>query len=135
MRKTAEKTDKKARNERQESILLKTVVQTQKQQSAKLITGSKELIARGKRLATGTKAQSLDFLRIELDVGLTFARMALQSQGSSAKRRRNRANARKAYDSFAAWEKRLRLTAVEKQKLGTKFKKLKSALVKLGETL
>ncbi len=131
----AEKVDDKARNERHKSLMLKTLVQSHMQQSAKLITGSKELIGRGTRLATRTRAEGVDFLRTELDVGLTFARIALESQANSAKRRRNTANARKAYDSFVSWEKRVRLTAVEKQKFETKLKKVKSILVKLGETL
>ena len=74
----------------------------------------------------------VEFLIVELETGLTFSRIASDSRYSD-KRDRNRANARKAYDTALGWTKRLSLNAEDSLEVGEKLKKLKAALEKLGE--
>ena len=75
----------------------------------------------------------LNFLAIDLDLGLTMARIAARADIGSDKRARNTANARRAYDTVA----RLRTNAVatdgQGEKLDQKTSELRAALLNLGE--
>jgi hypothetical protein len=73
----------------------------------------------------------------ELTTALTFARAALQAKNDTKRRRRNQANARKAYDTIMSLGKHLSLSdasgedhAVEKD-----LDELKAALKQVGESL
>lgn len=75
----------------------------------------------------------VEFLFTELQAGLTFARIALNSKANDAKIERNRKNARKAYDSLLHFQKRISLSPEEKTRLEEGKKELKAALQRLGE--
>ena len=75
------------------------------------------------------------FLKIDLDVALTFAQIALRSHSDQQKRARNQANARKAHDSVARWKNKLEVSQPDASEIDAKFQELRSALEKLGERL
>ncbi|HEX3319716.1 MAG TPA: hypothetical protein VHR84_03365 [Terriglobales bacterium] len=81
-----------------------------------------------------TQAVSLDFLRTELETGMTFAKVAL-SANNEDKIRRNQLNARKAYDSFQRYKSRPPVSDADAEELKAKAVELKKLLIKLGETL
>jgi len=72
-------------------------------------------------------------LTIDTKVGLTFARVASEAAEGSEKRRRNKANARRAYDSVLLFWKRGGFEDTEMQQLAEGLSRLKSALEGLGE--
>ncbi len=74
------------------------------------------------------------FVNVELDTGLTFARIALGAKGPG-KIERNRVNARKAYDSAMHVLSTLVLESDQSATLREKASALKSSLQKLGEQL
>jgi hypothetical protein len=75
----------------------------------------------------------VEFLKTDLDTGLIFASIALDAGEDLRKRQRNQANARKAYDTIAAWRRRFALTDVDAQYIEEKLGRLKEALLRLGE--
>lgn len=75
---------------------------------------------------------TLTFLHTELDTGLTFAQIALHSPFAETKRR-NQANARKAYDMFLRWRKETPMSRAEAAEMQEKSSRLESALKDLGE--
>ena len=76
---------------------------------------------------------SVQVLKTDVETALTFVRIAKHAGTNTEKRNRNQANARKAYNSVSAYEKRLKLSDDEKRELSEKMKHLKSALTDLGE--
>ncbi len=74
---------------------------------------------------------TLTFLHTELDTGLTFAQIALHSHFAETKRR-NQANARKAYDTFLRW-RGTPMSRAEVAEIEEKLSRLESALKALGE--
>ena len=74
----------------------------------------------------------IDFLRSEVDTGLTLAKIAHNANRDDRKSR-NRLNARKAYDAVVRFTPRVTLTAEETDEMKTKMEQLKSELQKLGE--
>ena len=54
-------------------------------------------------LRRGLRTVELDFLRVELAMGLTFARIAAHSHDNPETRQRNRARAQQAYDVIDAY--------------------------------
>ncbi len=78
-------------------------------------------------------AVSVEVLKTDLNTGMTFAHIAQQSTRDPEKKRRNRANARKAYDSVLDYEKRLEITEKDKRDIAEKLTRLKSVLIQLGE--
>ncbi len=74
------------------------------------------------------------FVNVELDTGLTFARIALGAKGPK-KIERNRINARKAYDSALHVISNLILDAEQSATVREKVSALKASLEKLGEKL
>ena len=75
---------------------------------------------------------AVEFLRTELRTGLTMARIALEAQ-SKNKVDRNRANARKAYDSALHFLAKATLTEEEAEEIRGMITRLKLALADLGE--
>jgi hypothetical protein len=73
-----------------------------------------------------------EFLRTEIMTGLTMSKVALEADQQD-KVDRNRANARKAYDTALRFLATASLTNDEAQELKTKLAQLKSALRRLGE--
>ena len=76
------------------------------------------------------------FLLVETDTGLTFARIAQAAQRNSPRKfERNLQNARKAYDSAMRFRRTAVLEAEQKTAVDTKLDQLKIALRALGEEL
>jgi len=73
-----------------------------------------------------------DFLLIELDMGMSFARIALHADGNLDKRRRNQANARKAYDAVLRFMDYFPLSDGERQEVRQKIAKLENQLMQIG---
>jgi hypothetical protein len=72
------------------------------------------------------------FVHVELETGLTFARIALGAKGAN-KIERNRTNARKAYDSALHALSSLVLDNEQTATVREKVNALKASLEKLGE--
>lgn len=77
------------------------------------------------------------FLKTELDVGLTFAWIALNSYqiGWHHKAERNRAAARRAYDALVRFRNRAALTALQSENFEHGFAFLQERLRLLGEAI
>ena len=73
------------------------------------------------------------FLITDLDLAMTLTRIAGDSAEDSEKRNRNRANARRAYDSVSQINDHALLAADDRKVVNQKLVELKSALKKLGE--
>ena len=76
----------------------------------------------------------VDFIRTDLDVALTFAQIASETDNSEKMIRTSR-NARKGYDAGLQFMSTAKITAFEREIIGVKLKRLKSALLNLGEAL
>ncbi len=77
-----------------------------------------------------------DFLLAELKTGMTFAKLALSAPDyDRVKIERDTRNARKAYDSFLRFRRRVNLTDAENTELQTAADQLKQALRNLGEKI
>ncbi|HKW16612.1 MAG TPA: hypothetical protein VJO35_03790 [Terriglobales bacterium] len=73
------------------------------------------------------------FLITDLKLGMTFARIASHAPEGSEKRTRNKANARKAFDSIYHLSHRVLLSNDKRQELDGKLAQLRRALEQLGE--
>ena len=76
----------------------------------------------------------IGFLRTELEVGFTLSRLAMESS-QLAKKKRNRINARKAYNAVVHFMTRVSCTPDEATEIKSKLSLLKSELQKLGEEI
>jgi hypothetical protein len=76
----------------------------------------------------------MEFINTDLDVALTFTKIAQKSRNQETVTR-NRANARRAYDTVLRYLQRVSATAEASEQINTKLEQVKSALQKLGETL
>ena len=85
--------------------------------------------------ASKGNAGGLQFLKIDLDLGLTFAQIALNPNCGDQRRARNQANARKVYDTAVHWKGRLTISEPDTVEIDTKLRRLRSALEKLGERI
>src|SRR5262249_20555027 len=85
-------------------------------------------------LANNANSSEVEFLRAELDTGLTMARIALAATRED-KTNRNRTYARKAYDSLLRFIPRARLTPKETDEIKLQLEVLRSKLLELGEEL
>lgn len=74
-----------------------------------------------------------EFIKTDLDVALTLAEIAHQTQDRD-KATRNQRNARKAHDAVLWYIGHAVLTNFEQEYLTRKLASLKSALVNLGES-
>jgi hypothetical protein len=75
-----------------------------------------------------------EFLRIDVQVALTFSGIAL-SATDFAKRERTTKVARRAYDTILRLRAAVRLTDIEAEKLACDLRRLKVELKALGESL
>jgi hypothetical protein len=75
---------------------------------------------------------STDFLKTDLETGLTFATIA-KDTSDPAKRARNRKNARKAYDVVVCHLEQVELKPSDARTISQLLQKLKSDLTALGE--
>lgn len=76
---------------------------------------------------------SIDFLKIDLQTALTFSQIALQSNADAEKRRRNRKNARKGYDTIVRLAEKVSLSDRDGRYISRNLERLKSELQQLGE--
>ena len=83
------------------------------------------------KLVDPTSAE-IDFLRSELITGLTLTGIAQDSR-DQARRNRNCANARKAYDAVKRFVPRVALSPDETNEINSRLEHLRSELQRLGE--
>jgi hypothetical protein len=81
-----------------------------------------------------TQMATLDFLRTELETGLTFARVALSARDED-KIRRNQLNAQKAYDTFCRYFANAAISEAESNEMHATAAELKGLLGKLDKSL
>lgn len=75
------------------------------------------------------------FLKVELQTGLTFASIAAREEPGSEKRIKNQGNARKAYETVLRLRDRIEIpTDAATRDIQNGLDRLRSALEKLGET-
>lgn len=77
-------------------------------------------------------SSAMSFLRAELQTGMTMSRIALSANGD-AKKQRNCAHARKAYDSILHFLPGAILSPDEAKEVETKLARLRADLELLGE--
>ena len=75
-----------------------------------------------------------DFLRTEVDLGITFADIAREAGSDPDKVRRNTKNARTAYDTVLRFAPRCAFTVTEAEEMSVRMAHLKASLVALGES-
>ena len=75
-----------------------------------------------------------DFLKNELQTGITFADLALSAKHDD-RRERNKANARKAYDTALRFMSTLSPTPETTTELNDRLEHLRHQLKQLGETI
>ncbi len=78
-------------------------------------------------------ATGLDFLHTELRTASTFIQIAASAAPHSARKTRNQASARTAYNKVKDLSDRLHLSDSELRDINTGLDRLKSALEDLGE--
>jgi hypothetical protein len=76
---------------------------------------------------------SYQLLKVDIEAGLTFARIAVGAERESDKRTRNQRNGRAAYDSVQHLRKHVSMTTEQEQKLDSALAELRTALEGLGE--
>ena len=102
------------------------------------VAKSAELGRHARELGRDTRETNLSFLRTEIATGLTFAKVAMDSKDDSAKRVRNEANARKAYDTIVNWMAHYsgsEALHIDIEELEPGLTELREALAELGEAL
>ena len=83
---------------------------------------------------SATKHSQVEFLRTEIDTGLTMANIARKATHND-KKERNRTNARKAYDAILRFLPQSNLKADEEDQIKCGLAKLEAELRQLGEEL
>ena len=81
-----------------------------------------------------TQMAALDFLRTELETGLTFAKIGLSAHDEE-KIRRNQLNAQKAYDTFCRYFANAAVSEAESDEMHATAAELKGLLGKLEKAL
>lgn len=89
-----------------------------------------ELSVTGKQL----NSTRVDFLKVDVETALTFTGLALGTEDQE-KKQRNRANARKAYDTILRLSRNVLFTAAEEAYMKQRLEQLKTDLARLGERL
>ena len=83
-------------------------------------------------MSTTAALNGVNFLRSELETGLTLVRIA-QSAKRADKRNRNLVNARKAYETVLRFMPTVVLTTSQSRHMRNKLERLKNELHTLGE--
>jgi len=87
-------------------------------------------------IANDFNQKGSEFLRIEVETGLTFANIALDEEPGSEERIRNQANALKAYQTVLRLRDRVENAGEEtNRRIQNGLDQLKSILERLGEKL
>lgn len=96
---------------------------------------ARRLQAQTQRLRCLIEESKFNFLITDLELGLTFVRIASAAGEVSDQRNRNKANARKAYDAISRFRHRVLLTAGQRKLVDGKLAQLGLALEQLGAIL
>lgn len=91
-------------------------------------------IAKGIEIRGKLRKAGANFVQIELEASLTFAEAALTAGSDVAKRERDRANARKGYDTLQRFSRQFPVPPSAERRFYEKLRQLKGALESLGET-
>ncbi|HEU5404023.1 MAG TPA: hypothetical protein VFU86_21895 [Terriglobales bacterium] len=91
-------------------------------------------IEKGIELQGESRKAAANFLQIELDTSLTFVEAALSAGDNAEKRSRDRANARKGYDTIMRFSRKYAVPPDAAPDFDERLRHLKSALQLLGET-
>ena len=75
---------------------------------------------------------SVNFLKIDLETGLTFSRMALRTSDPAGRHRNTRA-ARRAYDTITRLLSQVQPRQIDSELLSKNLRLLRSDLLRLGE--
>lgn len=75
-----------------------------------------------------------DFLRIDLETGLTLTRIAERAGTDSIKRQRTVRKARRAYDTVVKMRTSFAGSAAEGLQIDKKIRRLRTELLRLGES-
>jgi hypothetical protein len=85
------------------------------------------------RIGRALNCNSVEFLKVDLETGLTFAKVALESVDDVDKKTRNQARSRQAYDFVIERQQGLRIDDEDAKEIFQKLKELRLALAALGE--
>ena len=85
-------------------------------------------------LGRDLNANAAEFLKVDLEIGLTFANIALHATKNLPKRNRNQTRARQAYDTVSNMSKKLNLTQETRVEIHRQLDRLRTALQELGES-
>jgi hypothetical protein len=99
----------------------------------KRIGTKQNALTRARRRLSKIEKTGATFLITDLDVAMTFTRIAGDAAQDSEKRNRNLANARHAYDDVSRMSHHASLTDNERQNVDDKLAELRSALEQQGE--
>jgi hypothetical protein len=92
-------------------------------------------MADASHLAQEFSQRGTDFLKIELQTGLTLAEVAMNMEAGSPEQLKSRTNARKAYDTVLRLRPRIGVYGKQNErKIEELLKRLRSALERLGES-
>lgn len=91
-------------------------------------------INRSQRLRTNFQQSAMHFLRAEVHAGLTFSSIA-QETSDLERSKRNRTNARKAYEAILRFRDDENLSPADREEIEAGLVKVRSALKSLGEKI
>ena len=102
---------------------------------APIFSGARESAADFRETIADFTKTGLGFLKIEVEMGLTFATIAIDCGDDFQRARRNAANAWKAYESVLRFRSRLQLGFQENAELKAKVESLRLKLQELSEQM
>ena len=134
------------RNERQKFVLLAHVAHLYRQGASngsntfrppraalQETWGAKKTIGVDAELCAQLYEAFWKFLNADVDIGIAFSELALQSGKDLEKRRRNRQKARKAYLTVVRFGQRFRFPEADAQEFEQKLRRLKAVLQQLSD--
>ena len=96
---------------------------------------SKRLMPDASHIAEEFSQRGTEFLKIELQTGLTLAKIAVDKEPGTQERQKSQANARKAYDTVLRLRRRIGIYGKQNEsEIEELLKRLRSALERLGES-
>ena len=104
-----------------------------KKQIRKQIREGRNAVLRAQQRLDRVERTGATFLISDLKLAMTLTRIATDAAKNSAKRKRNQANARHAYDAVSRISRQALLTDGERHDVDGRLAKLRSALEQLGE--
>ena len=95
--------------------------------------GIEESMPQKSTIASDFNKKGAEFLKVEVETGLTFANIALSEEPGSQERIKNQSNARKAYQTVLRLRDRVEKPEATSRSIQNGLDQLRSALIKLGE--